>query len=52
MENRLRKMPEQEDDKIQQPMHVRQITLEDGRYMIFYTFGDEVPEGADREADV
>ena len=23
------------------PMHHREITLADGRYMIFYTFGDE-----------
>jgi hypothetical protein len=45
-------MPEKEDDKVQQPMNVRRITLEDGRYMIFYTFGDEVPEGAVSEADV
>jgi hypothetical protein len=24
-------------------MHKRRITLADGRYMIFYTFGDEEP---------
>jgi len=36
---------EQETDNI--PMHVREIQLEDGRYMIFFTFGDE-----EREADV
>lgn len=45
-------MPEQEDDKLQPPMHVRQITLADGRYMIFYTFGDEAPEAAEKEGDV
>ena len=28
-------------------MHVREIRLEDGRYMIFFTFGDE-----DLETDV
>ena len=36
---------EQETDNI--PMHVREIQLEDGRYMIFFTFGDE-----EQEADV
>ena len=25
------------------PMHDRRITLADGRYMIFFTFGDEAP---------
>ena len=29
------------------PMHVREIRLDDGRYMIFFTFGDE-----DQEEDV
>ena len=24
-----------------EPMHVREIRLADGRYMIFFTFGDE-----------
>lgn len=27
-------------------MHKRRITLEDGRYMLFYTFGDEEPTPA------
>ena len=45
-------MPEQEDDTIQPPMHTREITLEDGRYMIFFTFGDEVLENATKEGDV
>jgi hypothetical protein len=36
---------EQEPDDIE--MHVREIRLDDGRYMIFFTFGDE-----DQEADV
>ena len=44
-------MPDQKDDKEVEPMHVRQITLEDGRYLIFYTFGDDTPD-VDREADV
>jgi len=29
------------DNKEQDEMHRREITLADGRYMIFYTFGDE-----------
>jgi hypothetical protein len=37
---------EQQSDTI--PMHIREIRLEDGRYMIFYTFGDE----GDQEEDV
>ena len=28
-------------DKDREQMHRREITLPDGRYMIFYTFGDE-----------
>jgi len=28
-------------DKELEEMHRREITLPDGRYMIFYTFGDE-----------
>ena len=28
-------------------MHRRRITLEDGRYMLFYTFGDEEPPPAE-----
>lgn len=34
-------------------MHHREITLEDGRYMIFYTFGDDVQNSEEeREQDV
>ena len=29
------------------PMHRRRITLPDGRYMIFYTFGDAPSTGSD-----
>ena len=29
------------DDKEIEEMHRRQIKLPDGRYMIFYTFGDD-----------
>ncbi len=34
-------------------MHRRQITLEDGRYLIFYTFEDGVPadDETSRDAD-
>jgi hypothetical protein len=28
----------------ERPMGRRRITLADGRYMIFYTFGDDAPE--------
>lgn len=35
-------MPENEDEIEDEPMHHREITLADGRYMIFYTFGDEI----------
>ena len=35
---------EQLDDP---PMHAREITLADGRYMIFFTFGVEEPGEAD-----
>ena len=28
------------------PIHHRTITLVDGRYMVFYTFGDEDPAAA------
>ena len=45
-------MPEQEDDKIQPRMHTRQITLDDGRYMIFFTFGDETADDTGKEGDV
>jgi hypothetical protein len=33
-----------------EPMHHREITLADGRYMIFYTFGDSETE--ERKADI
>ncbi|HKP70913.1 MAG TPA: hypothetical protein VJV05_16610 [Pyrinomonadaceae bacterium] len=39
------KTREQGSDEI--PMHTREIRLDDGRYMIFFTFGDE-----DKETDV
>ena len=29
------------DNKEREEMHRREITLPDGRYMIFYTFGDD-----------
>lgn len=29
------------------PMHVREVRLADGRYMIFFTFGDEEDERED-----
>jgi hypothetical protein len=29
------------EDNEREEMHRREITLPDGRYMIFYTFGDE-----------
>ena len=34
-------MEEQNDIETTGEMHHREITLSDGRYMIFYTFGDE-----------
>lgn len=34
------------------PIHHREITLADGRYMIFYTFGDEGKPGDDKAEDV
>lgn len=34
-------MNENGSDKEREEMHRREITLPDGRYMIFYTFGDE-----------
>ena len=33
------------------PMHHREIKLEDGRYMIFYTFGDGDTEGVHDQSD-
>ena len=33
-------------------MHHREIALADGRYMIFYTFGDEDQAGDDQAEDV
>jgi hypothetical protein len=35
-------MHENEDEKLERDeMHRREIALADGRYMIFYTFGDD-----------
>jgi hypothetical protein len=34
-------MNENGSDKEPEEMHRREIALPDGRYMIFYTFGDE-----------
>jgi hypothetical protein len=34
----------EEEEIERETMHHRQITLADGRYMIFYTFGDGRPE--------
>jgi hypothetical protein len=31
------------DEMKDPPMHHREIELADGRYMIFYTFGEELP---------
>lgn len=43
-------------EKEEPPMHHREIILEDGRYMIFYTFGDDersiVDETDNRGEDV
>ena len=33
-------------------MHHRKITLADGRYMIFYTFGEAEDEAKDQDNDV
>lgn len=33
-------------------MHHREITLADGRYMIFYTFGEAETEADDQDNDV
>ena len=39
---RLRKtMADETNDNETEKMNVREITLSDGRYMVFYTFGDE-----------
>jgi hypothetical protein len=35
------RMNDNGSDKELEEMHRREITLPDGRYMIFYTFGDE-----------
>ena len=43
-------MNEKGSDKELEEMHRREITLPDGRYMIFYTFGDE-PELKKEEND-
>jgi hypothetical protein len=42
-------MKSTQQDK-QQGMHKRRITLEDGRYMIFYTF-DELPAASQPETE-
>lgn len=42
-------MAEPDKDIKTEPMHHREITLADGRYMIFYTFDDESTE--DQEDD-
>ena len=34
------------------PMHDREIVLADGRYMVFYTFGDEEAHRDDKGEDV
>ena len=34
------------------PIHHREITLADGRYMIFYTFGDEEKPDEEQAEDV
>ena len=42
----------QDNDKQKEEMHHREITLPDGRYMIFYTFGEEqMQEQEPREND-
>ena len=43
----LREVMEDADQAAQdaQGMHKRQVTLADGRYMIFYTFGGSAHEG-------
>lgn len=38
------------EDELRDGMQRRRITLKDGRYMIFYTFEDEPPRAAVREA--
>ena len=41
------------EEKLENPeMHIREIELEDGRYMIFYTFGDEQPVEPGEETNV
>lgn len=46
------KMNEASNDKVKEPpMHRREITLEDGRYMIFYTFGEEPAAEANAGGD-
>ena len=34
-------MADETNDNETEKMNVREITLSDGRYMVFYTFGDE-----------
>ena len=38
----------EEDQKDNPTLHRREITLADGRYMIFYTFGDEETEAKEQ----
>ena len=48
-------MDENKPDGQTDEMHRREITLADGRYMIFYTFGDDSelkPELSDQGEDV
>lgn len=48
-------MKETESENDFEPMHRRDITLQDGRYMIFYTFGngtDGKEQGDDPGEDV
>jgi hypothetical protein len=40
-----------QDEKEEPPMYHREITLEDGRYMIFYTFGDQRPGPVEKRND-
>lgn len=41
---------EQSEPVLEEPIQHRQIILDDGRYMIFYTFGDS-PEGGEKQLD-
>ena len=46
-----RKMPDTENQIEAEPMHHPEITLADGRYMIFYTFGGEEPNTVEETDD-